>query len=339
MTTPISSVLRSINRNKDRPLNILYSNNHEAYSATLAKTGHNFYVLQHPKFHPWDVRERPMPPNFFLLQGKSIGEQMKIDISFDLVLTQNRVDHYPIMSQLAKQLNCPLLQMEHTLNWPDWDEKTTRQVGNLKCDHNIFVADFSVGAWFQDIDSPDVQVIRHGIDTKFWDGWVGGDGKIMTAVWDYIKRDRICGYSLWQEVTKDLATNPWGETPGLSKMADNTDHLRELYRNASVFLNTTLWSSCPFSILEAMSVGCPVVTTATTSMPEFINNGENGFMTDNPELMRKYIEDLIEDKDMALEIGAAGRATVIKYFGQKQFIEAWNKAFWKVAQCPTGRLV
>ena len=336
MTAPLSSVLMSINRNPNRPLNILYANNHEAYSATLAKTGHNFYVLQHPRFHPWDTKERPLPPNFFVLPGNDIVQQLKTDISFDLILTQNRVEHHPIMSQLAQQLNCPMLQMEHTLPWPDWDDKTTERIGNLPCDHNIFVADFSVGAWFQDADDPNMTVIKHGMDTDYWDGWVGGDGKVMTAVWDYINRDRICGFSLWKEVTEGFKVNPWGETPGLTAMAKDTNHLRELYRHASMFLNTTLWSSCPFSLLEAMSVGCPIVTTATTSIPEFIKDGENGFITNDPITMRERIKDLIEDRDMAVEIGAAGRKTVLEQFGQQRFIDEWNEVLWKVARCPVG---
>jgi glycosyltransferase involved in cell wall biosynthesis len=224
--------------------------------------------------------------------------------------------------------------MEHTLPWPDWDDETTKRIGHLPCNHNIFVANFSVDAWFLDQDDPNIQIIRHGMNTNYWDGWIGGDGKIMTAVWNYIQRDRICGFSLWKEVTEGLEVNPWGETPGLSKMADNADHLRELYRHASVYLNTTLWSSCPFSLLEAMSVGCPIVTTETTSMPEFIQDGINGFMTNDPKIMRERIKDLIEDHDMALEIGAEGRKTVLERFGQQQFVDEWNKAFWKVAQSP-----
>lgn len=339
MPSPFSIALRSINRDRDRPLNILYANNHEAYSASLAKTGHNFYVLRHPKFHPWDEKERPFPPNFILLNGRDVAEQMRSDVNFDLVVSQNRVDHYPVMSHIATQLNCPLLQMEHTLPWPDWDATTTERLGNTKCSHNIFVSSFSVDAWFMDGDDPDVQIVHHGMDTDYWDGWVGGDGKVMTAVWDYINRDRICGFSLWKEVTDGMPVNPWGETPGLSKMADNVDHLRELYRHASVFLNTTLWSSCPFSLLEAMSVGCPVVTTATTMMPEFIRHGENGFVTNDPEAMKKHLKDLVNDPAMAAAIGAAGRQTVKDQFGEQRFLDEWNHAFWKVAGSPAKRLV
>ncbi len=337
MASPLSATLRSINRQSGRKLNILMANNHEGYSATLAKTGHNFFVLQHPKFHLWSNRERQMPPNFFLLSGQDIPQQLKTDIAFDLVLSQNRIDHYPIMVQLAKQLNCPLLQMEHTLPWPDWDEETIEKIGQTKCDHNIFVSEFSAGAWYQDADNPNVQIIHHGMDTEYWDGWVGGDGKIMTAVWDYINRDRICGFSMWKEVTNGLEVNPWGETPGLSKMADNTDHLRELYRHASVFLNTTLWSSCPFSLLEAMSVGCPIVTTATTMMPDFIENGVNGFITNDPVVMKERLKELVDNQETAKRIGAAGRETIIQQFGQQRFLDEWNEAFWKTAQCPAGR--
>jgi len=336
MTAPLSTTLRSINRDPKRPLNILYANNHEGYSATLANTGHNFYVLQHPKFHRWDSRERSLPPNFFVLQGQDIPSQLKTDIAFDLVLSQNSIDHYPIMVQLAQQLNCPLLCAQHTLPWPDWDDETIKRIGNLPCDHDIFMADFSVGAWFRDLNDPNITVIKHGMQTDYWDGWIGGDDKVMTAVWNYPQRNRICGFDLYQEVTKGLPTNPWGDSPGFSKNADNVDHLRELYRHASVFLNTTLWSTTPFGLLEAMSVGCPIVTTATTAMPEFIEDGVNGFITNDPVTMKERLQELIADQDMAREIGVAGRKTVLEKFGQHRFLDEWNEAFWKVAKCPAG---
>ena len=294
-------------------------------------------MLNHPRFHQWQKAERTMPSNIIPLGNGEITQQLKTDISFDLVLTQNRIDHYPIMIQLAKQLNCPLLQAEHTLPWPDWNNETIEEVGNLPCSHNIFMADFSVGAWLKDIDDPNISVIRHGMDTDFWNGWVGGDKKILTAVWNYPQRNQICGFDLYKEVTKGLNTNPWGDSPGFSKNANNVEHLRELYRHASVFLNTTLWSTTPFGLLEAMSVGCPIVTTATTAMPEFIKDGVNGFITNDPVVMRKRLKELSENPYMASEIGAAGRETVLKKFGQQQFLDSWNKVFQKVAGCPTGK--
>ncbi len=338
MAAPLSCTLRSINRDMDRPLNILFALNHEAYQATLAKTGHQFFMINHPRFHQWNQQERAMPENIIPLGNGDIPKQLKTDTAFDLVLSQNRIDHHPILIQLAKQLNCPLLQAEHTLPWISWDDETIQMVSKLPCCHNIFMADFSVGAWFHDIDDPSVSVIKHGMQTDYWNGWIGGDGKVMTAVWNYPQRNPICGFDLYKEVTQGLPTNPWGDSPGFSKNADNTDHLRELYRHASVFLNTTLWSTTPFGLLEAMSVGCPIVTTATTAMPEFIEDNVNGFITNDPVAMRERLQQLIDDPELGKRIGQAGRQTVLKHFGQQQFIDAWNEAFWKVARCPAGRL-
>ncbi len=339
MASPLSTVLRSINRDRTRPLNILCALNHEAYQATLAKTGHHFFMLNHPRFHKWDPKERKMPSNIISLGPGDIPQQLKSDMTFDLVLSQNRVDHHPVMIQLAQQLNCSLLQAEHTLPWPDWDDKTIDRMGNLPCSHNIFMADFSVGAWFQDEDDPNITVIKHGMDTSYWNGpWIGGDGKILTAVWNYPQRNQICGFDLYQEVTKDLPTNPWGDSPGFSQMAKDTDHLLDIYRHASVFLNTTLWSTTPFGLLEAMSVGCPIVTTATTEMPNFIRDGINGFITNDPQVMRERLQELIKDKDLARKIGNAGRKTVLEQFGQQRFLEEWDKVLRKTAECPTGKL-
>lgn len=339
MPSPFSAILRSINAPIDRKLNILCANNHEAYSFNLAKTGHNFYFLQHPRFHQWDQKESPYPNNCIPLTGNDFQEQIKNDIEFDLVLSQNRIEHYPIMAQIAQKLGCPLVSMEHTLPWPDWPDEVTEQQGKLLANVDIFVSSFSVEAWKRQLDDPRIHIIHHGIDTEFYDEWVGGDKKVMTAVWDYANRNKICGFDLYRQVTEGLATNPWGHTPGLSVMANNKEHLREQYRNASVFLNTTIWSSCPFSLLEAMSVGCPIVTTATTMMPEFIEDGVNGFISNDPITIRERLVQLIKDPELGAKIGEAGRQTVLDMFGIEKFVANWNKALYAAADKPCELIV
>lgn len=311
--------------------------NHEAYQTTLCKTGHHFFMLNHPRAHQWDRQEREMPSNIIPLGNGDIPSQLKTDIAFDLVLSQNSIDHYPIMSQLAQNLNCALMNIQHTLNWPSWPDETTKRIGELPCSHDIFMTNFSVGAWFRDLDDPNITVIKHGMNTDFWNNWVGGDGAVMTAVWNYPQRNQICGFDIYKEVTKGLKTNPWGDSPGFSKNADNINHLRELYRHASVFLNSTLWSTTPFGLLEAMSVGCPVVTTATTAMPEFIEDGINGFITNDPEIMHERLKQLIDDPVLGKKLGDAGRQTIIEQFGEKRFLDEWDTVLQKVARCVPGR--
>jgi glycosyltransferase involved in cell wall biosynthesis len=52
----------------------------------------------------------------------------------------------------------------------------------------------------------------------------------------------------------------------------NSDEMSFLYRNAAVLLFTTLYEGFGIPPLEAMSVGCPVVCSNTTSLPEVVGN-------------------------------------------------------------------
>ncbi len=54
------------------------------------------------------------------------------------------------------------------------------------------------------------------------------------------------------------------------------------------------------SVLEAMSVGKPVIVTPVGAMPEVVKNGENGFVTPvgNAEELKKKIELLYKDKKL-----------------------------------------
>lgn len=341
MAAPLSSVLKSINRDTDDPLHILMLNSHEGLQAALACGKHQFTFISHPQIRPWDKRIREIPSNCQVLQGNDIGKQIRTDMSFDLILCLSRHDQYPILCQLSQQLNCPIASMQYDLSPPNLDTFVGRDLADQPYSLTVFDSEMTANSWGFSSDEPDICVIPRGIDTDFWNGWIGGnggDGRVMTVVSNYPQSNQICGFDLYKEVTKDLPTNAWGDSPGFSKIADGIDHLREIYCRASVFLNTSLWRSCPMSLLEAMSVGCPIVTTATTTIPDFIENGENGFITNDPVAMKERLEELIKNPDLGKKIGDAGRKTIIKEFGQGRFLQEWDDVFQKVARCPVGRL-
>jgi glycosyltransferase involved in cell wall biosynthesis len=82
------------------------------------------------------------------------------------------------------------------------------------------------------------------------------------------------------------------------------------------------------SLLEAMSCGCAVVTTATCMIPEIIKHGENGMMSNDEDELRKYIEQLLEDEELRNRIGKAARETILHDFSEEDFISNWNKVFY-----------
>ena len=80
-----------------------------------------------------------------------------------------------------------------------------------------------------------------------------------------------------------------GDTPGLSEPAASTEGLVATYQNSRIFLNTSTISPVPTALMEAMSCGCAVVSTATCMIPEVIEHGVNGFITNDTQEMKQYL--------------------------------------------------
>ncbi len=88
--------------------------------------------------------------------------------------------------------------------------------------------------------------------------------------------------------------------------------LPKLYQAADVFAFSTFYEHHPFSVLEAMATGLPVVTTTVGGIPETIDSGENGFLV-KPFNTRQFGEKilyLLDHPAEAQEMGRKARQTV-----------------------------
>ena len=146
---------------------------------------------------------------------------------------------------------------------------------------------------------------------------------------DFVNRDYCCNYSGWQRITENFETRLVGKTEGLSKPAASVKELAEEYNTAQIFLNTSTISPVPTCLLEAMSCGSAVVTTATCMIPEIIENGVNGFMSNDEEELKGYIKQLLDDEDLRNKMGKAARETILTDFSESKFIDTWNNIFDK----------
>jgi glycosyltransferase involved in cell wall biosynthesis len=198
-------------------------------------------------------------------------------------------------------------------------------------DVNVFISDFSRQAWGFGGDST---VIHHGIDTEVFKPaprLVKKEAHALSVCNDWINRDWCCGYNLWREVTKDLPVHVLGDTPGLSKPAASVAELVMQYRKAQVFVNTSLISPVPTSLLEAMSCGCAVVSTATCMIPSFLINGVNGLISNDPGTLRAYTKTLLEKPELAAKLGEAARKTILEQFSLDSFVSNWRGVFDRAA--------
>ena len=60
-------------------------------------------------------------------------------------------------------------------------------------------------------------------------------------------------------------------------------------------------------------------------IPEVIENGVNGFITNNVGEMKQYLVDLLNDEDMAKEIGENARKTIVEKYSSEQFVKNWDR--------------
>ncbi len=92
----------------------------------------------------------------------------------------------------------------------------------------------------------------------------------------------------------------------------NLPEIRSCVFAADIFLLTSLWDSCPYTCLEAMSASRAIVSSDQGGMPELIRDGENGLLAvnENPPSYVSKLEMLINDKALRERLGAAARRTV-----------------------------
>ena len=336
MPTALQTMLRKSTRDDDKPLNILTFPTHERYETGLAKTGHNFYGWQGPNIKTWNPRYAPIPENYDILDGRLLDGQFPLWLDIDLVLSQNKFGQYEIANKVARQLQCPLITLEHTLPTPDLNRSIKAYLTAMKGDLDVFISEYSIEQWGWEKDNPDVEVVHHGIDTVLFspsDIIDDREDLVCSVVNDWMNRDWCCGFKIWQDATgwpnSDLPLNVWGDTDGLSKSAPSVEALAKEYQRSKIFLNTSLISPVPTVLLEAMSSGCAVVSTDTCMIPEFIKHGENGFLGKTSEELRGYVDLLRRDDSLRKKMGMAARETIVNNFSLDKFVNKWNEVFRK----------
>lgn len=81
--------------------------------------------------------------------------------------------------------------------------------------------------------------------------------------------------------------------------------LLKVFSECGIYVSSSLSESFSLTILEAMSVGLPIVATNTIGAKELVINGKNGFIIpkNNPDIMANQILKLLRDKNLQKEFG------------------------------------
>ncbi len=322
----IKSIIESVDAPKREKYNILTFPTHERYESQLCKTGHNFYSFSIDGNKEWNKKQTKPPENYYILPKN----QLPPFIDIDFILVQSKFWQYQMCQRILQQIPVPVIVLEHTLPTPQTiDEQHIEQMRSMIGNVNIFISEFSANAWHINGDS---HVLYHGVDCEtFKPTSVEKQDHILTVANDFKKRDFCLNYSGWERITQGMKTKLIGEENGPNSIVcDNVDDLTREYNSCQIYLNTTTLSPIPMSLLEAMACGCAVVSTATCMIPEVIQNGINGYISNDEEELKSFIKNLQESEELRKKIGENARTTIQNMFSEEDFIHNWNSVFDKV---------
>ncbi len=92
------------------------------------------------------------------------------------------------------------------------------------------------------------------------------------------------------------------------------------YKRANIYVLPSLIENSPNSLGEAMIMGMPVISSDVGGIKDFISHGENGYIfpLSEPYMLAYYVEELLNDKDKAINFGRNAMKTAYKLYNRKK---------------------
>jgi len=109
------------------------------------------------------------------------------------------------------------------------------------------------------------------------------------------------------------------------------NEMRRLYNKADVYIVASTIDGTPNPALEAAACGVPIISNRIGNMPEFIENGKNGFLVDLD--INKYTNKLrwmMNSPIKRLKMGKAARDTILSNWTWKKVLENERKIFKEI---------
>lgn len=298
MSTPIRSILRSVSKSENEPLNILTFVNYPYYDSMFCKTQHRFHAYNGNRLPSvWLPDVMPQPSNYMF----SITPDIPINMSCDLILIHNKLQHYEVgrihsafwhlPMAMVHQL-CPRDLKYHT----EWSNLQKRD-GHL----NIFLSDKIQAEWGKP-------------------GFIIKPGVAFPAEPTIVKRKGVGHIPVPREELKFI-NNLLGSV-SLIKNGDLSE--------CDIVVNTTN-AFYPVHILHAMANGRVVITIDMPELNDIITHEETGFIAKNITDFRMLINHLQSHPSLMAEVGQRARDHIQANFSEETFVKKMRFALQETA--------
>jgi polysaccharide biosynthesis protein PelF len=121
--------------------------------------------------------------------------------------------------------------------------------------------------------------------------------------------------------------------------AGHTDNVADAYRSGDVVALSSITEAFPYSVVEAMMVGKPVVATDVGGVNEALGSAGVSVPPRNPEAMAQALIRLLRDPEERQALGEEARQRALTYFTITRAVNLYLQSYMALYEKSTGYIV
>lgn len=275
----------------------------------------------------WDAAMRPLPSNARCVRLEDVFAARE---TYDCIIAHNLTDLLDV-----KTLDGPRLLVLHatlgglaldqrSATAPDDMRRALSQYARIVGAHVVAVSRLKGRSW-----GFDEEVVPLSVDPGAYLPYNGDLARGLRIANEIRRKTRVLKWEFHEKVFNGLPVTLVGrneEIRGVQPARDWNDLKRTLQRHR-FFIHTAepgLEDGYNMAMLEAMAAGLPVLGNSHPTSP--IRNGVNGFLSDDPAELRAHACRLLNNRDLAAELGRQARNTVAEFFTIENFTKGISRS-------------
>ncbi|SCF28891.1 glycosyltransferase [Micromonospora mirobrigensis] len=318
-------------------MNVLLWHVHGSWTTSFVHGPHRYLVPVTPDRGPYGLgraRTYPWPEN-----AVEVTPQELAGADVDLVILQ-RPDELELAEQWLGRRpgrDLPAIYVEH--NTPKGDVPNTRHPMADR-DDLLLVHVTHFNELFWDNGGTRTAVVEHGIVPPRVE-WTGELDRLAVVTNEPVRRWRVTGTDLMPRFAQVAPLDVFGMgvaglPAALAERCGPTAHpvtgyddlpqdrMHEEVARRRAYLHLCRWTSLGLSLIEAMSIGMPVVALATTEAVVAVPPPA-GVLSTRIDVLRDGARRFVEDRSLAARTGAQARAAARERYGLERFLADWDR--------------
>ena len=306
---------------------LLVFNCHEAWVYQLGMLGFSLDIIVGLKGRfkqSWDEQMRPVPPNSRLI---NLPEALKSPKCYYCIITHNITDLLDVKFRPEPRL----LVIHSTVEGRVLEEKSKvgpqrirqmlRKYLELVDVHVVAVSMLKGKSWGFTED-----IVAFGVEPGDYLPYSGQEACGLRICNFIESRKKILLWDLHRKAFDGISVKLIGHNPNMPGVtaAQSWDNLKKMLQAHRFYIHTAdprLEDGFNMASIEAMAAGMPILGNRHPGSP--VEHGVSGFLSDDPGELCKYAKVLLEDRDLAVSMGAEARKVVSEHFSVVKFRKAF----------------